>query len=272
VTDPDSNHTLLAQNASTIDFTNCMVQVNTQNWDAVESRDTSYIHSTNGDNCFVGDIHYGDVVPAKDTTCTLLSDPYASLTVPNPGTCTFTNLTVKTATTLNPGTYCGGVSIQADTTFSPGVYTLKNGDLNVSGKANVTAAGVTFLLIGKGAGVTINTTGTITMSPAAAAAAGQFDGFVLFLDQTGTGGAYLSTSNIQATTMNLSGVVYLKGQQLKISNKAKMTVNPGSIIAGFILPDGGSSLNLTGTINSPSAALASLKKKGVTSGGPVLIQ
>ena len=30
-----------------------MVQVNTQNWDAVEARDTSYIHSTNGDNCFI---------------------------------------------------------------------------------------------------------------------------------------------------------------------------------------------------------------------------
>lgn len=271
VTDPDSNHTLLVKNDSGIDFTNCMVQVNTQNWDAVEARDTSYIHSTNGDNCFVGDIHYGDITPPKDPTCTLLNDPYASYVVPT-SSCDYTNLTVKTATTLNPGTYCGGVTINASTTFSPGMYTMKGGDLAISGTGvNVVAKGVTFLLTGKGAGVTINTTGAITMSPASAGTAGQFDGFVFYLDQSGSGGAYLSQSKIQATTMTASGVFYLKGQQLIISNKANVTVNPGSIIAGFILPDTGSYLNLTGTINSPSAALAALKKTGATSGGPVLV-
>ena len=77
VTNPASNHTLKVQNGATIDFTNCMVQVNTANWDAVEARDTSYIHSTNGVNCFTGDIHYGDVTPPKQETCTMLPDPEA---------------------------------------------------------------------------------------------------------------------------------------------------------------------------------------------------
>jgi Flp pilus assembly protein TadG len=113
VTDPDSNHTLKVQNASKIDFYNCMVQVNTQNWDAVEARDTSYIHSTKGDNCFVGDIHYGDVTPAKDATCTLLPDPYATgYAMPaSAATCTYTNKVSKTdGAVLTPGTYCGGLT------------------------------------------------------------------------------------------------------------------------------------------------------------------
>ena len=67
----------------------------------------SCIHSlisTNGSNCFVGDIHYGDVVPPKDPTCTFFTDHFASYTVPT-NTCTFTNKVVNTAgTTLTPGT------------------------------------------------------------------------------------------------------------------------------------------------------------------------
>ena len=131
VTDPDSNHTLLAKNGGKINFTNCMVQVNTLNWDAVESRDTSYIHSTNGSNCFVGYIHYGDVVPPQDPTCTFFTDPFASYTVPT-NTCTFTNKVVNTAgTILTPGTYCGGINISQNVTFSPGLYYLQDGDLTL---------------------------------------------------------------------------------------------------------------------------------------------
>jgi len=66
-----------------------MVQVNTANWDAVESRDTSYIHSTNGSNCLSATSHYGDVVPPKDPTCTFFTDPFASYIVPT-NTCTYT--------------------------------------------------------------------------------------------------------------------------------------------------------------------------------------
>jgi len=40
ITNPTSSHTLLVQSGASIDFSNCMVQVNTANWDAVEARDT----------------------------------------------------------------------------------------------------------------------------------------------------------------------------------------------------------------------------------------
>jgi hypothetical protein len=70
VTEPTAKHTLKVEGGAKIDFDNCMVQVNTANWDAVESRGGGYIHSKNGENCFVGDIHYGDVQPPKNPTCT----------------------------------------------------------------------------------------------------------------------------------------------------------------------------------------------------------
>jgi Flp pilus assembly protein TadG len=271
VTDPDSNHTLLVQSASTINFTNCLVQVNTQNWDAVEARDTSYIHSTNGVNCFTGDIHYGDVSPPKQPTCALMPDPYANYKIGTYSTCDYSNYTVKTpGSVLNPGVYCGGLTIQNGATLNPGVYVIKNGDLNVTGKNfNVTATDVTFLLTGKGAGVTINlTNGNIAFSPNTTAAAGQFAGFVFFLDQSISG--YLSTSQIVGANVTMSGVVYLTGQQLVLNNKASVTVNPGSIIAGFILPNGGSSLVLNSTATSPTPVQAAMTKS-LPSTVPVLL-
>jgi Flp pilus assembly protein TadG len=272
VTDPDSNHTLLAKNGGRIDFTNCMVQVNTQNWDAVESRDTSYIHSTNGDNCFVGDIHYGDVTPPKDPTCTFFTDPFASYNVPT-NACDFTNLSVTAPATLSPGTYCGGINISKDVTFSPGVYYIQNGDLVITGSANIIANNVTFLITGSNSNLNITTTGTMTMSPNTNA--GQWSGFLFYYDQPSAksnkqtkGGA----NWIKNVTLNGSGIIYLGNQTFNVTNGAVVTINPGSIIADFILPDGGAWLKLTGTLNSPLAVLNSMQKKGSASGGPTLVR
>ena len=183
VTNPDSNHTLLAKGDSKIIFDNCMVQVNTANWDAVEARDTSFIHSTNGSNCYVGDIHYGDVLPPKDAVCTMFTDPFSSYAVPT-NTCNYTNKTVTTAgTTLTPGTYCGGINISQNVTFSPGLYYIQDGDFKVTGSANVTATNVTFLISGSNSNIDVSTSGTMTMSPNTDAGAGQFAGFLFYYDQ-----------------------------------------------------------------------------------------
>jgi ABC-type polysaccharide/polyol phosphate transport system ATPase subunit len=70
--------------------------------------------------------------------------------------------------------------------------------------------------------------------------------------------------------MNFSGVMYFVGQTLAISNNATVTVSPGSIIADMILPNNGH-LNLTGTVNSPTAAQQAMKKT-ITSNTPTLVQ
>lgn len=269
VTNPDSNHTELVQNGGTIDFNNCMNQVNTQNWDAVEARDSSYIHSVNGVNCFTGDIHYGDVTPQKQDTCTMFPDPFASYTVPsNP--CTYTNMTITSSVTLSPGTYCGGIKISSSSNviFSPGVYYIQDGDFSITGSSSATGNGVTFLITGQSSNINFNTTGTITFSPYTGADAGKFAGFLFFWDQPSTKKG--QTEVFSTGTMNFSGVIYFVGQILSITNNATVTVNPGSIIADFILPNKGH-LNLTGTLNSPTAAQQAMKKS-IASNDPTLVQ
>jgi Flp pilus assembly protein TadG len=262
VTEPTDNHTLKVSGNSSIDFKDCKVKVNTANWDAVEARDTSYNHSVNGVNCFTGDIHYGDVKPPKEATCTMLPDPYASYTIPTPAACTSanTNIKVTAATTLNPGTFCGGLTIQAATTFNPGVYIIKDGELTISGKNfNVTAKGVTFILTGKDACVLVSLqNGKFETSPADASTAGQFAGFAFFLNPATTNAKDAST--IKYANVTTSGVIYLKGQKLEFDNAATVTVNPGSIIAGFILPDGGSKLVLNGSMNTTTPTEIAMRK------------
>jgi hypothetical protein len=79
-------------------------------------------------------------------------------------------------------------------------------------------------------------------------------------------------NSIQKVKLNSSGIIYLVSQQLMIDNNAVVTINPGSIIADFILPDNGGALNLTGSINSSLAVLNSVKKTGSASGGPTLVK
>ena len=272
VTEPTDNHTLKVGGGSSIDFKDCMVQVNPANWDAVEARDTSYIHSVNGVNCFTGDIHYGDVKPPKEPTCTMLPDPYASYTIPTPAACTVanTNIKVTSATTLNPGTFCGGLTIQAATTFNPGVYIIKDGELTISGKNfNVTAKGVTFILTGKDACLLVNLqNGKFETSPADAATAGQFAGFAFFLNPATTNAKDAST--IKHVNLTTSGVIYLKGQKLEFDNDAIMTVNPGSIVAGYILPEGGSKLVLNGSMTTTTPTEIAMRKS-LGRGRPVLL-
>jgi len=245
ITNPDSNHTLLVKSQASIDFSNCLVQVNTQNWDAVEARDTSYIHSVNGVNCFTGDIHYGDVTPPKQPTCTMMPDPYASITVPQ-NTCDFTNLQITTNTTLSPGTYCGGLKVTGNSTvkFNPGNYFIQNGDFQVLNSSSISGTGVSFLLSGNNSNININTSGATNLS---AATSGDWAGFLFFWDQTSTKKG--QTDVISGTTANLSGILYFAGQTLSIKGGANVTVSPGSIIADMLLPDN-AKLTLNGNINA----------------------
>ena len=287
ITSPDENHTLLGKDGAEIDFHNCLVQVDTENWDAVEMRDSSYLHSVDGENCFVGDIHYGDVQPGKSPTCTFFGDPFADYEIPDT-TCDFTNYVVNSVSTLSPATYCGGLTINASVTLSPGVYTIRDGKLHVTGNStNVTANNVTFLITGNNAGLDINTAGTFTISPASDAVAGKFGGFAFYVDASSSnsgnnsgskwgkkggkkGNSKSGSSKIRKVTMNASGIFYFAGQKLEIENGADVTINPGSIIADFLLPKN-ASLDLTGTLNSSNAALSNLQKQGYGTGTPVLI-
>jgi hypothetical protein len=47
---------------------------------------------------------------------------------------------------VKPGTFAGGIRVQCNTVFAPGVYILDGGGLDITGQYAVTGAGVMFVL------------------------------------------------------------------------------------------------------------------------------
>jgi hypothetical protein len=85
--------------------------------------------------------------PKPTTGSASQADPLTFLVPPVGSSCTYTNFKATTgSSTLNPGTYCNGITISGATTvtFNPGTYILMGGGLNVTGASILKGSGVTF--------------------------------------------------------------------------------------------------------------------------------
>lgn len=92
---------------------------------------------------------YSGTINSSKISTGILSqpDPLAYVQAPAVGdTCNFTNYSRSSgAATLNPGVYCGGITLSnsANVTLTSGTYILKGGGLNMSGNATLQGTGVT---------------------------------------------------------------------------------------------------------------------------------
>lgn len=291
-------HTLMTSQSAKFDFKDCMVQVNTTNWDAVEARDSSYIHSIKGENCFVGEIHHGDVTPEKNPSCTMFPDPFAGKPMPAASqTCTFTNKTVTSDETLTPGTYCGDTNIVGGKVqMSSGVYYIRDGNFTVGGSADVNAHGVNIVLTGNGPNFYVKDTATFRQI---AMRSGKFNGFALYLDNNSsvsacsgfTNGDKVSKAGIdnpppgkkpapaQASSAGLqncinavygnayasiTGVIYTANAAFVAADNAMVEVN-GSFVSKFLVGTDNAWFRLTGAVPSWSAAAAIMQKNSESS-------
>lgn len=279
ITASASNHTLFAGDTSTTAFNGCMVQVNTNNWDAVETDGSAYLKGDSASEfCFVGDIHKGNVTPAKDLSCTFFSDPYANLPIPSTSPCNYNNLNVTAnGTVLNPGVYCGNITINAsNVTLNPGNYIINGGLWLIKQYSNVTATGVTFVLTGSTPIFNMQDNSSLTITPSTS---GTFSGFSFYFDTKSItnscvnagDGKNLTKSNNNCVflvtgnaTLNFSGIAYLVGQAFSSDQNSNIIGNPASVISSFMNSHGSSTLTITGS-NSVSAALEKASQSGAAS-------
>lgn len=288
ITAPSQNHTLHTQDSSHIDFNSCMVQVNTQNWDAVESRNSSYIHSTDGENCFVGNIHYGDVKPPKNPSCTFFKDPNSGISMPSSAsTCTYTNLTVTSSgVTLQPGTYCGITTINGGVvTFAPGVHIINSGDLVLTGNSQITAKGVSFVMTGTKPNFFMKQNARMSISPTTS---GKFAGYAFYMDansnysfcsalRDGASVVKKVTDCVNSmednAQMYASGIVYFGSAAFVFYDYSKMVIEKGSLVALYLLGFDNSTVNISGSLDvSTSSEIAMRKYSERSTSGPRLVR
>lgn len=105
--------------------------------------------------------------PQPLTDCPVTDDPLFSRPPPVIGPCLETNLVIDSGMrTLNPGTYCGGLTVRntADVKLNPGVYIIKDGVLQIGGSARFVGENVGFYITGSKANFNMLPNTTIDLS------------------------------------------------------------------------------------------------------------
>lgn len=135
--------------------------------------------------------------PAPTTDCPAYEDPLSMREPPPVGPCDFTNFqltqqqrrwdeatrTPPTKALLAPGVYCGGIRIgfNIEAEFSPGIYVIKDGPLNVGVASTLSGDSIAFYLVGDASVFTFDREAKIEMS---APKSGPLAGIMFFEDRS----------------------------------------------------------------------------------------
>ncbi|MBL4830076.1 MAG: hypothetical protein JKY55_09380 [Aliivibrio sp.] len=190
--------------------------------------------------------------------------PYEAYTVDSSG-----------STTLNPGTYCGGIFIKkGNVTLNPGVYILRGGGLRVEGgNANLTGSSVSFYNTcywacndsnsdhdpEKGKEwywpLEVNSSSTVTLSAplcnggaSGSECVNPLDGVLFFSDRdapsSSNPGDYPVNRIDSSATASLSGAMYMWNQHLKFHSNASGNDVNSILVSKFLEVSSGSSVNI----------------------------
>lgn len=158
------------------------------------------------------------ISPTPVTGVPPMPDPFANLPAPTFGSCNQTGLKVKASpVTLHPGVYCRGIEIsqQSNVTFTPGIYILNGGGLQVSGGATLAGSGVMFYNTSRGyAFGPISISGGTNLN-LSAPDSGAYKGVLFYQDRNlGNTAENDFTGN---SGMNLDGTIYTPNGTLKFA-------------------------------------------------------
>lgn len=214
VTHPTDSRTLSMSGSASIIAPNCTVAVNSSDSRAL---------NTSGSACIdakainvVGNYSGSCFTPAPDAGAAETEDPFVDLPSPSfDSTCLFTNKVISSSTpiaqrTLNPGTYCGGLTISSapGVKFNPGLYIMKGGGFKSSGgSTTLQGTGVTFYLTGTTGfpydAVVISGGGTVNLS---APTSGEWEAILFYQDRNIVSTKVNTISG--GSTMNVEGSLY----------------------------------------------------------------
>ena len=196
------------------------------------------------------------------TGATPIADPYSGTKMGSFSGCDFNNKSVKNTATLNPGVYCGGLSLNAgaNVTLKPGVYYIDQGSLSVNGGATLTGTGVTLVFTSSTgsnyATATINGGATVSLS---APTSGPYSGIVAFGDRNMPAGAVFKFNG--GSSQVFTGALDLPSAAVQFAGGSNTSKACTQLVADTVTFTGNSqfAINCTGTgtkpVGSTTAAL-----------------
>jgi hypothetical protein len=205
-------------NTGDINAANCGIISNHRlhNTDSITAREIGVVLNPTG-----GGINH----PTPKTGIIPAADPLSYLQPPAAGGCLAAgagNVNGTIPVTLNPGNYCGGISIAGaqNVTLNPGTYTITGGGLTFNGSGTVSGTGVTLYIGASGGTVNLSGGQTVNLS---AATTGADAGILFYQDPGNTSPATING----ATSSKFEGAFYFPSAALTISatgNNAAYTI------------------------------------------------
>jgi Flp pilus assembly protein TadG len=263
--DTSTGVTVSASNGITVNLTACGMQVNGPGSGALTVIGGANISAAT--LSVVGNIATNNggsttVSGTKTTGAPAIADPYANVATPTAGTCAYNNASYTSGgpITINPGTYCNGLSVSNGVTvnMNPGVYIISGGVFSQQGGTTINATGgVTIVLTGSGTNyATVNIANGAYLN-LTAPSTGATAGLAIMQDRnapTSTGGAvnctsYCSNAIAGGAAFNVIGALYFPTQFVGWSNGTSNTSKCTQLIAYDIQFTGGTdfSNNCTNT-------------------------
>jgi|Wag4MinimDraft_6_1082665.scaffolds.fasta_scaffold01312_4 hypothetical protein len=184
------------------------------------------------------------VTPTPVTGAAAVADPMSAVTEPVVGACDFNNYVVSGTRTLTPGTYCGGLRLNANAvaTLQPGAYVIVGGLLQLGNNAQMTGAGLNLFLM-QGAQVVMNSTAILNLS---AAQTGDYAGILLFESRAAPLDTLIHNLPVAQSAL-IEGLIYLSRSRLNLDAYGNQPVNGASralaIVARHIAVSGRIALN-----------------------------
>jgi Flp pilus assembly protein TadG len=183
-----------------------------------------------------------------------ISDPFASLPFPSSAACDATKkaLVIQNSMDLNPGTYCGGITINsAAVRMAPGIYVMVDGPFLVKGGGVVTGDNVMIGFTGSDSTLRLWGNSSVTLtSPTSGTYAN-----MQFMVDTNSDGVHHTWVSIGGSDGNpdgtpqltYDGVAYFATQNFWIFGNAVVNANSPNlaVVADKIWAQGSATINIT---------------------------
>jgi hypothetical protein len=208
-----------ASGSSRITLEDCGIQVNSSHSSGAYADGSTVVQAVSIN--VVGGYEGGGFYPTPFTGVLALNDPLAGFVQPAYGSCTFNQTQHYTAptVTVNPGVYCGGITVaaQSKVTFNPGLYVMMGGGLTAHGGAQLTGNEVTFVFTEKTGkkygGLWLNAGVSANLKPPTS---GYWKGILFFQDPNVSASNKTGSILSGNASMNLAGVMYFPTTELRL--------------------------------------------------------
>jgi Flp pilus assembly protein TadG len=233
--DPSASQAVYFSGSSTINLVGCNVMADSISGSSIYSQGATTVSVP----CLMtaGDVSINAAV--TETSCSSpmtqlapVADPFRTIAEPTvTGNCQNSN-----GNTLQPGRYCGGLSLNGTVNLKPGTYIIDGGTLKSNGNAVITGSGVTFYLANN-AQISFNGNSTLTLTPPTS---GTYSGMLFFGSRSNSTGTSITLNG--SATSSMTGAIYFPNQTVSYIGDFQGANGCTQIVARIIQWSGNSNL------------------------------